>query len=155
MKKFYRSLSVVLCIITVIGLSGCFYKKKTDAESFRAAAEAKGYEVQDVTDRFDPEVGVSNCLYVRIPEQNFELAFYAVDTQKQAKAMCDQNKKKFENFAQGVQGETTGSGNNIKYTLAAEGRYMVNSSIGNTFIYADVPEEMAEDVKSILSELGY
>lgn len=155
MKKIYRSLIACLCIITITGLSGCFYKKKTNAESFRAAAEAKGYEIQDVTDRFEPEVGVSKCYYVRIPEENFELAFYAVETQKQAKSMCDQNKKKFEHFADEQKGESTGSGNNIKYSLTAEGRYMVNSSVGNTFIYADVPEEKAEDVNAILSELGY
>lgn len=155
MKKIYRGFAACLCVVTIIGLSGCFYKKKTDSESFRAAAEAKGYEIQDVTDRFDPEVGVSKCYYVRIPEENFELAFYAVETQKQAKAKCDQNKKKFENFAGGATGETTGSGNNVKYSLTAEGRYMVNSSIGNTFIYADVPEEKAEDVKAVLNELGY
>lgn len=155
MKKTFRGVAIALCIVTITGLTGCFYKKKTDAESFRTATEAKGYEIQDVTDSFEPEVGVSKCYYVRIPEENFELAFYAVETQKQAKAMCDQNRKKFENFAEGAEGEATGSGNNVKYSLAANGRYMVNSSVGNTFIYADVPEERTEEIKAILDELGY
>ncbi len=155
MKLCNRITAISLSLLLLFTLSSCLYKKKTDAESFRATVESRGYTVEDVTDRFEEEVGVSKCYYVRIPEEAFELAFYAVDTQKQAKAMCDQNMKKFELFAAGEKGTTTGSGNNVKYELTADGRYMVNSSIGNTFIYADVPEEKAEDIKAILTILGY
>lgn len=153
MKKRISLMALALCFLLM--LSGCLYKKKTEDTSFRAVVEAKGYTVEDVTDRYDPEVGVASCLYVYDAEKPFELGFYSVETQKQAKAMCDQNMKKFELFAQGETGSKTGAGNNVKYELTADGRYMVNSSIGNTFIYADVPEEDTETVKSILAELGY
>ena len=153
MKKIVSLTALALCFLLM--LSGCLYKKKTEDTSFRAVAESKGYTVEDVTARYAPEVGVASCLYVYDAEKPFELGFYSVETQKQAKAMCDQNMKKFELFAPGEKGSKTGAGNNVKYELTAGGRYMVNSSIGNTFIYADVPENVAETVKEILMELGY
>ena len=155
MKYLEKITAFILCITLMCGLSGCLYKEKTEAKTFQTVVEGKGYTVLDMTDRFDPEVGVSACLSVYDAAQPFEITYYDVQTQKQAKAMCDQNMKKFEAFAGGEKGLKTGAGNNVKYELTADGRYMVNSSIGNTFIYADVPAEKAEEIKGILTELGY
>ena len=150
-----KKLTLFLPLLLLLCLSACGNKEMTDSVTFRSAMESRGYTVENMADRYAPEVGVAVCDAVYLPEEGFEVTFYEVETEKQAKAMCDGNRKKFENFAKGETGTTSGSGNNVKYELTADGRYMVNSSIGNTFIYVDVPQEKQEEISAVLAELGY
>lgn len=52
--------------------------------------------------------------------------------------------------------QTNISGKNYsKYTLSSGEKYMVVSRINNTVVYLDVNSNYKDEVKTILSELGY
>ncbi len=66
------------------------------------------------------------------------------------------NASRFETMKANSSAQTNISGKNYsKYTLSSSGKYMVVSRINNTVVYLNVDSSYKDEVKTILSELGY
>ena len=155
MKKFKKILLTVLCVVTIITLTGCKNKTAITAEDFKSRMESKGYNVQDATNQFssNPEV---KKVYIAL-NSNYQIEFYEIDTLDNAVLFYNNNNKNiFEQSKSNVSSYTSKElANYAKYRLNTSGKYKVVSRIDNTVIYLNVNDTYKKDVDSILNSLGY
>ena len=157
MKKLKSLLALSLCIVCLLGFSGCG-KKKTpiSADEFVSALEAKDFLVTDSTSAYSQYKDVTESYIAVSPNFKFQIEFIVADSASGATYLYNVNKQKFELGKSGVsKNKSVELANYATYTLVCNGKYQVVSRIDNTLIYVNVDEEHQDEVKAILSELGY
>lgn len=160
MKKTKSILAVVtLCIICLLGFSGCG-KKKTpvSAEKFRDTLESKGFIVSSSTSAYSQNKDVTESYIAISPDYKYQIEFIVTDSVSGATRLYNTNKSKFE-FGKSSSGLSKNKSielaNYATYSLVTGGKYQVISRIDNTLIYVNVDEQYQESVKSVLNDLGY
>lgn len=156
MKKFKNVISLIVCFIAVLTVTGCKDKKSITADEFKNTMESNDYIVQEATDQFSEYDYVKKVYIALSSDSSYQIEFYQLSDEDYATSFYNNNKSIFEKSKSSKNSETSVSMSNYsKYTLQTNGKYKVISRIGNTAIYLNVDTEYKADVKSILKELGY
>ena len=155
MKKLGKILAGICGVFCLAAAVGCAAKKEpvTAAEFYRRM-EQEGYSILDATEQFEGQV-VSATLAV---EQSgaYQIEFFEVETEQQAKIAFEQNKVTFESERGPASSRYENNGPNFSvYAQTSNGKYSYVCRVGQTFIYASVPEQNKEAVKSAIKSLGY
>lgn len=157
MKKLKSLLAVALCLVCLLGFSGCG-KNKTpvSADEFCTKLEAKGFYVTDSTSSYSQYKEITESYIALSPDYKYQIEFIVADSVSNASYLYNTNKSKFElskgNFSKNKSIEMA---NYATYTMVSNGKYQVVSRIDNTLVYVNVDEAYKDDVQSILNELGY
>ena len=155
MKKFGKILAGICSALCLAAALGCTAEKKPiTAQEFSQRMEQEGYAILDVTDQFEGQV-LSATLAV---EQGgaYQIEFFEVETEQQAKTAFAQNKATFESEQGAAASRYENNGRNFSvYVQTSNGKYSYVCRVGQTFIYASVPEQNKDAVKSAIKGLGY
>lgn len=159
MKKLKTISITFFCILISILLTGCNIGKDKDSitsDEFCSKMQDENYTIVDSSDQFSSVDGVNNVYIAIAPNYSYQIEFYELTSDSQAKESYKKNKDTFENLKTSVSANTEVElANYSKYTLVSNGKYMVISRIDNTFIYVNVSSEYKDDIDNILSDLGY
>ena len=140
-------------VFVLIFLTGCVNKKAVTTNEFINVVKSNGYEVKDVKDQFNYDYIKEATLAIN---DDYQIEFYVLDNASNAKKMFESNKQIFESYKSGVSTEASSNvGNNSTFTLNSNGYYMYLSRIDNTLLYIRVESKYKDNVKSIVSKLGY
>lgn len=157
MNKIKSLALVFISIITLFSFTGCGDKNPISADDFKSKMEEKGYTVVEATEQFTDFDYVKKVYLAVDKDTNYQMEFYQLDNEKNAKGFFASNQKiiedskgKITKFEISISG-----GNNEKYTLRTEGKYKYVSRIENTVIYFDVDEKYKDDIDEILDEIDY
>ena len=157
MKRVKIFVLLLACVFMISGcnLSSKINKQSLKAEEYKNIMEEKGYNTLDATGQFTQKF-VKKVYLAVSNESTYQIEFYEIDTEKNAKDFYDNNKKIFEDS------KTSGSvdsyvelGNHEKYTLKTGDTYKVISRIDNTIVYANVSKEFKADVNKVIKDIGY
>ena len=79
-----------------------------------------------------------------------------METEQQAKIAFEQNKAAFESESGPASSRYENNGLNFSvYAQTSNGKYSYVCRVGQTFVYANVPEQNKDAVKSAIKSLGY
>ena len=154
MKIAKRLVAGILCMACLL-IAGCAGKKERIASAeFSVRMEEKGYEIVDVTSKMDGQV-VSAMVAVG-ENAAYQIEFYEVATEQQAKAAYAQNKATFEAEKGLVSSAYSNHGANFDlYSQKSDGWYRYVCRVDKTFLYASVPEQYRSAVQDAAKALGY
>lgn len=155
MKKLKGLLLCLVCLICVISLTGCDKKVAISSETFIEKTNAKGYTLYDVTEQFaDSYVAKA---YVAIDKnEEYQIEFYVIDTEVNAKEFFEYNKELFESDKPSKNVTTSVNLNNhSKYTLETDETYKTISRIDNTVLYSNADISFKTIINDLVKELGY
>ena len=155
MKKLGKILAGVCGVLCLAAVVGCTAKKEpVTAAEFSRHMEQEGYAILDATEQFDGQV-LSATLAV---EQSgaYQIEFFEVETEQQAKIAFEQNKAAFESEKGAAASRYENNGLNFSvYAQTSNGKYSYVCRVEQTFVYANVPEQYKDVVKSAIKGLGY
>ena len=152
MKK--RIGMLVLIILLSVSLFGCAPKVAIDGDQFVSIMSEKGFML---VDNLDIANGQANSIWVAVsPDQGFQIEFYDLLSEDQAKSAYAQDVAAVESQAGGASVSTGASASNYSITKTqSDGKYMCVSRIDNTIIYFVADERYKDEIDEILKELGY
>ena len=150
MKKF-NLMILSLCFL----LTGCKIDRKAEMpEHFTAIMRKNNYLVKNIITDYSENIDIEAAIIAM--RDNYQIEYYKVSSEDKAIEMFNVNKEKFQRSKENSSLEkSTSIGNYSKYVLKVNSRYKVVSRIGDTLIYADVPESEEESTKKVLKELEY
>ena len=155
MKKIGKMLAGICAVLGLTVAAGCAAKKEPiTAAEFSQRMEQEGYAILDVTEQFEGQV-LSATLAI---EQSgvYQIEFFEVESEQQAKAAFEQNRATFESEKGLVSSSYANNGRNFSiYAQTSDGKYSYVCQVEQTFVYASVPEQHKDAVKSALKGLGY
>lgn len=155
MKKLGKILAGICGVLCLAAAVGCTAKKEpVTAAEFSRRMEQEGYAILDAAEQFEGQV-VSATLAV---EQSgaYQIEFFEVETEQQAKIAFEQNKAAFESESGPAASRYENNGLNFSvYAQTSNGKYSYVCRVGQTFVYANVPEQNKDAVKSAIKGLGY
>lgn len=155
MKKFGKFLAGICGVLCLAAAVGCTAKKEpVTAAEFSRHMEQEGYAILDATEQFDGQV-LSATLAI---EQSgaYQIEFFEVETEQQAKIAFEQNKAAFESEKGAAASRYENNGLNFSvYAQTSNGKYSYVCRVEQTFVYASVPEQYKDVVKSAIKGLGY
>lgn len=159
MKKTKYVLISLLCIVTLLGFTGCGKNKTSiSADEFCSIMEDKGFLTTDSTAQYATSNDISESYIAISSNYAYQIEFIVLDSDSAAQSMFSTNKSIFESEknSSGSNANTfTELANYSKYTLLANGKYKVVSRIDNTLIFVNANSDYKEEINSILEELGY
>lgn len=150
-KKRYP-LAAVLAL--VLFCSGCGSSKTPiTVQEFTDKTEESGFVLVDAADQF--EEGSVESVLLAVGE-NYQLEFYVLPSTDQASSAFSQNRETFESAAGSVSSHKSVSLGNYSYfyQTTSENFYLV-SVIDSTMIYCVAPKDYADEIKTLVKELGY
>lgn len=155
MKKFGKILAGICAVLCLAVAAGCAAKKEPiTAAEFSQRMEQEGYAILDVTEQFEGQV-LSATLAI---EQSgaYQIEFFEVESEQQAEAAFAQNRATFESEKGLASSSFASNGRNFSiYAQTSDGEYSYVCRVGQTFVYASVPEQHKDAVKSAIKSLGY
>lgn len=157
MKKIKKILVVVTIMLSVVALTGCSKKTAITSSSFNATMSEKGYKTSDITNNLS-NVKVLNKAYLATDKDyKYQVEFYELKSEEDAKTMFDKNKKNIEELKGKVSTKqvSVNTNNYDKYTVVTNGRYYVIIRVANTMLYANNDATYEKEVKSIIDLLNY
>lgn len=150
-KKIFFGL---LCLFTLLTLTGCGKKASLTTEEFIKKAKENGYQIVDVKAQFSEYDELKDATLAM--NDNYQIEFYTLDNETNAKSMFDTNKATFESYKESSNIEFNKSMSNYNtYSLTSGEYYMYLSRIDNTLIYLRVKNTYKEEVKTFIKSLNY
>lgn len=144
----------LLCLVAIVTLTGCSKKTVLTTEDFISKSEANGYQTVDVKTQFSEYDELKSATLAM--NDNYQVEFYVLDNETNAKSMFDTNKATFEDYKTSSNAESSVSLKNYStYSLTTGGYYMYLSRVDNTLIYLRVEAKYKDEVKSFVKALGY
>lgn len=148
MKKIFKA---ILCVTLVLTLCSCGKKNELTKEEATKIFEANSFTVFDSTSQMED----SNVKSIISANNNkFQVEFTVYNNEKDAQKLYDTNKEYFESTGKTKGSEATGDGY-VKYVQKLSDTYNVIERVGNTVLYVSTNIEYKNEVKNILSKLGY
>ena len=123
------------------------------AETFAAQMEAQGFQIYDISDRYDAALADSASIAVG---PDYQIAFFLLSDNRQAATAFAQNKAVFES-QKGIASfrKTTSIGTYYSYYLISDGKFFLVSCIDNTMIYCVTDKDYSDEIRDLIKELGY
>ena len=153
MKK--TILTIILCGIMVLGLTGCGKKTVISNSDFTIKAQENNYTVVDVTSQYSSYDVIEKATVAKSSD-GWQVEFYTLKDKSEASKMFNTNKTKFEGYKGSTSTESSSSMSNYsKYSLTSNGYYMYLCRVDNTLLYVRVKDNYKSTVKDFIKELGY
>ena len=153
-KKILVILSMFLILFT---LTGCILKPKKaiTGDKFIEVAKNNNLTVIDAYEQMS-QYGVIQTALLAKAADGWQIEFYILNTDSDAKDMYETNRKIFEDSKGSSSKEKYLTLKNYSmYNLVSGGRYMYLSKIDNTLLYVRIDDKYTDNVKKIVKELGY
>lgn len=152
LKKLAAGMLLGACLLMAFG---CAMKKEpVAAADFAARMEEKGYDIVDVTGRMGGQVASATLAVGE--NAAYQIEFYEVETEQQAKTAYAQNKATFEAEKGSFSSNYSNNGVNFNlYSQKSDGWYRFICRVERTFVYASVPEQYRDAVQEAVKALGY
>lgn len=152
MKK--KLLLVILLFITIF-ITGCTTKESLDASNFKKIMEKKSFNVVEQTSNVISQNKAVEISYnAESSDQRYSIEYYSFNSEISAQGFYA--KKQAELAKTGSQAQTElNVGNYSKYTIIYNGKYTAISRVSNTIIYVTADNNYAEEIKTLLKEIGY
>ena len=153
MKK--KLLLVFILLLGVFTITGCTTKTPLTTNDFVDLVEQNNYKTTNVTEQFSTYAQIKNAFVAQDSEMRYQIEYYELDTNENAKSFFEGNKKIFEKQSN-IKSHTSVNLNNYnKYSQSTKTVYSVISRIDNTVVYANVKIEYKKEVQDIIKKLGY
>lgn len=154
LKKIFVVCSLLIALFTVTGCS-LFSKKAVTSSQFKSVAEKNNLTVIDAKSQMSEYEYIYEALLAKASE-GWQVEFYVLSTNNDAKEMYDTNRKKFEDSKSGTVKEKFLTVREYSmYDLESGGYYMHLTKVDNTLLYVRVPSNYKENAKKIIKDLGY
>lgn len=147
----------ILCIILgVLFITGCTLTKTaiTD-DDFANTMSKQNYTMQDVSPQFASYNYVKKATVALEKNKNYQIEFYVLDTEDNAKKMFENNQKIFKDNTEKAITKSVDMKNYNTFSISNNKVYRYLCRVDNTLIYVDTKAEYKEDVEKIIKELGY
>lgn len=154
LKKILVVCSLVLALFVV---TGCQFslKKVASVDKFKEVANANNLTVIDAKEQLK-EYDVVKEAFLAKSAEGWQVEFYVLSTNKDAKDMYDTNRKIFSDSKGENQKEQFLTIKEYSmYNLKSDGYYMHLSKVDNTLLYIKVNEKYENNAKKIIKDLGY
>ena len=138
-------------LLIVILLCSCKRNGIISEKEFTKIAKNHKLTVVDVKDQFEDKKQVKEA-YVADSGKNYQIEYYILDTENNAKKMYETNKEDFKSLKSKKDKETE---KEYYYTTTTNDYYMYLSKIENSVLYIKVPIKFKEEAKKIIRELKY
>lgn len=150
-----KKLLLVILLITTIFITGCTTKESLEASNFKKIMEKKGFSVADQTSNVISQNSAVEISYnAETSDKRYSIEYYAFDGEVSAQGFYA--KKQAELGATGSQATTElNVGNYSKYTMIYNGKFAAISRVSNTVVYVNADNNYAEEIKTLLKEIGY
>ena len=149
-KNIFR---LFLCIVMVLGLTGCLKKEKVTQDVFKNVVESYGLTIIDKSIEFPDEKLLS---YLSATNNEYFIEYYELDSEENAKDIYNTNKNDIEAFKGSNYSQVDLNGLNYQlYKLTANGKYYFISRVENVIIYSEVKSNYKDKIKEITEDLGF
>lgn len=154
MRKKYLILLLIMAVFVMTGCNSSKTKEVASVETFNNEATTEGFTVSDNSDAYQEYDYISSSTIATIDELDIEMVVY--DTDEFAKKSQEQQIEKF-NLLKGVNAviKKDEGKNYYRYTMVANGKYMITSRIDNTLIFCKTDTNNSEKVEKLFDTLGY
>ena len=154
LKKIFVVFSLLLALFAVTGCS-LFSKKAVTSSRFKTVAENNNLTIIDAKSQMSEYEFILEALIAKAAD-DWQIEFYVLSTNNEAKDMYDTNRKKFEDSKSGTVKEKFMTVREYSmYDLESGGYYMHLTKVDNTLLYVKVPSNYKENAKKIIKDLGY
>lgn len=144
-----------LLLAAMMLFCACGAKQDMTGEEFKEKVSEFGLVTVGAEEHFE-QGDVEEAVVAYTEDTSYQIEFFAVPTEEQAKRAFDQNKNAFLALAGTERKETNrGIAGGKSYIIESNGRIMIIARSGKTFIYANVEEKYGEEVINIVKKLGY
>lgn len=150
-----KKIILLLVIVSLFMLTGCSTKTPLEANDFVDLVEQNNYKTTNVVEQFSTYAQIKNAFVAQDSEMRYQIEYYELDTDENAKTFFEGNKKIFEQQSNKKSHSSVNLNNYNKYSQSTETVYSVISRIDNTVIYANVKIEYKKEVQDIIKKLGY
>ena len=143
-------------LLLMMMISGCGKNRSAiSAEAFSAVMEKAGLEVKDITSDY-PSDYVDKALLAANTAGTFQFEYFNVATPEYAAADFNDNMNQLQANKSSASSQTNLQiGNYGYYSLAEKDQFYVITRIEDTFIYVNAPKANMDEVKDIITSLGY
>lgn len=156
MKKIKSFALIALCLIMAFSFGGCAKKDPVTSQVFDDTMTQSGYTIKDIKEQYSDLDFITEA-YLAVDEtESYQIEFYVLSDKDRAVKMFEGNKQNFEENKDASHLSTSVSaGNHGKYTLTADGEYVLISRIDNTLIFAKTSADYKDAVNTAVEALGY
>ena len=155
--KLRKVLVVCSLLLTLFVVTGCVFspKKAATVDKFKSVAEKNNLTIIDAREQMKDYDFVQEALIAKSAE-GWQIEFYVLSTNEDAKSMYDTNRRIFEDSKSGTVKENFLTIKEYSlYNLKSGGYYMHLSKVDNTLLYMKVNEKYENNVNRFIKELGY
>ncbi len=160
-KSILVAIVVCIALIIIVCLGTLFtkvnkQKPSIDAMTFKNTMEEKGYQLVEAKNQYSEYDYIEQVYLAADSKYKYQIEFYKFSNNDFANQFYNTNIQKFENEKSNNSLESrVDMKNSAKYTLSANGKYIVISTINDTAIFANVDESYKDEVNNILNDFGY
>lgn len=156
MKKIKSAAVIILCLLISLSFVGCAKKEPVTSQVFGDAMTQNGYTVKDIREQYSDAEFITEAYLAVDKTQSYQIEFYVVSDSDRAAKMFEGNKLDYEqNKGSAYVGNSYDVGNHSKYTLTADGMYVLISRIENTLIFVKTSADYKDSVNEDVEALGY
>lgn len=146
---------IIISLLLVIP-TGCEVKKEAiDNAQFVSIVTDNEYTITDVTDQYAMYDFISSVSVAISKDKTYQIEFYTLDSEENAKKMYESNKNNFEENKNNKDVELDVNTTTYSSYSVTGDNYRYISRIANTLIYVDTTKEYKDEVKNIIKRLGY
>lgn len=152
MKK--KMLFTLILFITLL-LTGCGAKETLESSTFKTIMEKKNFNVIDQTSSVISEnSAVEISYYAETQDKRYAIEYYSFNGEVPAQAFYA--KQQAILGSTGSQATTeVNVGNYSKYTMIHNGKFTAISRVSNTVVYVNANNDYANEIKTLLKDIGY
>ena len=156
MKKVKSAALIALCLMLVFSFGGCAKKEAVTSQVFGDTMTQNGYTIIDIKEHYNDVEFITEA-YLAVDEtESYKIEFYVLSDNDSAANMFEGNKQDYEeNRGPSYVGNSYDIGNHSKYTLTADGTYVLISRIDNTLIFIKTSADYKDAVNTAVDALGY
>lgn len=153
MKFHLRKASpVLMAAVIILSMAGCEKKTAITNDEFTNCLEEKGFAVTDGADQVQK---TANSVSIAVsPDSAYQLEFYIMSTIADTELLFGSNKELFEDSFNGNTAFVS-VGNASSYSVTSGSTFAYISRVDNTFLYLVADSTHKDEIKAIISELGY
>ena len=154
-KKIF--LGVILSLVVLLTMTGCFNKTALTAEEFSSKAKEYGLKVEDQSEDYqdDGKHRITKAI-MGYSNNDWQVEYYELANESYSRELYILAQSDIEEAKSSMSSNTTiNLGNHQKYSQTGGGNYFVVSRIGKTVIYIETTDSNKEDVKAFLKSINY
>lgn len=156
MKKLKTSALIFLCLLTAFSFGGCAKKEPITSQMFSDTMTQNGYTIVDIKEQYSDIEFITEAYLAVDESESYQIEFYVLTDNDRAENMFEGNKQEYEqNKGSSYTGNSYNVGNHSKYTLTADGMYVLISRIDNTMIFVKSAADYKDAVNDAVDVLGY